>query len=170
MEEPLSFAEILSGARSVRITHCGRELLTFVDSEDVQRALEFRWYLTTSGTGYATTSARLKNGIKSTLYLHRLILGSLRGETVDHKNGNGLDNRRFNLRRCTQQQNVWGKRKMKNNKSGYTGVWREPCGTYSATIFRDGKKKWLGTYADKEDAHAAYQKAAKELFGEFARG
>jgi len=91
-----------------------------------------------------------------------------RREIVDHISGDPLDNRRANLRICTQQQNSWNRAAHKNNKTGYRGVClvRE---TYKSQIHVSGKQISIGYYKTPEAAAIAYNTVAKKLFGEFAR-
>jgi hypothetical protein len=92
------------------------------------------------------------------------------GKSVDHINGNPLDNRRENLRICTQQENSWNQRKRRTNTCGFKGVyWDKGAKKYQAQICKDGKRKYLGLFDCPEKAHEAYCKAAQELHGEFSR-
>lgn len=86
-------------------------------------------------------------------------------KTIDHINGNGLDNRLCNLREVTQQQNVQNIRKPpKHNTSGFMGVSYYKAGNkYSAHINLNGKKKHLGYFSEPQIAHQAYLTAKREL-------
>lgn len=88
--------------------------------------------------------------------------------TVDHRNCNPLDNRLDNLRVATRSQQQANSRVLKKTLAGMKGV-KLHCGKYQARIKIDGKSRHLGTFATAEQAKAAYDKAAAELFGEFAR-
>lgn len=91
-------------------------------------------------------------------------------EQVDHINGDGLDNRKSNLRICNGSQNRCNKGKPKNNTSGYKGVtWHTPNKKWVAQIAVNGKHSYIGSFKTKEEAAKAYNKKAKELHGEFAR-
>ena len=106
-------------------------------------------------------------------FLHRLILErklgrSLNGgEVVDHANGDGLDNRRSNLRVATQSQNMQNANK-KGGKHGYKGINDCRGNRYTASIRVDGKPTGLGAYPTPLDAHKAYCIAALKYHGEFA--
>ena len=90
--------------------------------------------------------------------------------TIDHRDGNITNNRWNNLRRATASQNNANRRRPRHNTSGYKGVsFRRDSGKWSATIGRDGKIIHLGIFATPQEAHEVYVKAARKLFGEFAR-
>jgi hypothetical protein len=104
--------------------------------------------------------------------LHRIILGLLGSpEThVDHINGDKLDNRRCNLRACTREQNMRNMRRHSDNTSGYKGVhWNKQRGKWAAALHKMGKRRLYKLFTLKEDAAKAYDEAAKQHFGEFAR-
>lgn len=103
--------------------------------------------------------------------MHRQILGLERGDPqiIDHANGDGLDNRRENLRFCTYTQNAQNSRIRKDNKSGYKGVYLHLPGRWRSRIKVDGRYICLGVYKNPEEAAEAYRRAAQKYFGEFAR-
>ena len=90
------------------------------------------------------------------------------GLQIDHIDGNGLNNRFDNLRVVTNRQNTSNSRVYKNNQLGIRGV-DKFAGKYRATIQKDGKGLHLGYFDTPEEASAAYQKAARELFGDYRR-
>lgn len=142
-----------------------------VDEEDFERVSRFRWHL--ASKGYAKTSIR-ENGKVCTVRMHRLIVGAKPGEQYDHQNLDKLDNRRQNLRLATGQQNGANRGTLTNNSSGYKGVVfydRPEHGEYGwrAQIYVRGKKLYLGLHKTSEAAAKAYDEAALEHFGEFAR-
>ena len=99
--------------------------------------------------------------------MHRLILQlPPRTPQIDHRNCDGLDNRRKNLRLATPAQNNYNLKTPRHNTSGLKGAsWQKRDRKWRALI----QSKWLGCFQTKEEAAAAYDKAACELFGEFAR-
>ena len=97
------------------------------------------------------------------VYLHRFLAGAP-GLDVDHKNGDGLDNRRENLRVATHQQNMMNMRRAFGSK----GVCPTRGGKYRAYIVKNAKQKSLGVFSTKAEAQTAYNAAAETLFGEFA--
>jgi len=142
-----------------------------VDKEDVDRVMSLKWHSRRVGyTRYVTHTSGYKDTYKKTP-LHRFILGITDPSlVVDHINGNGLDNRKANLRICTQAQNTINKRMQKNNTSGFKGVtWHYKNRKWMAQITYQGKHKYIGTYSSKDEAYEAYRNEAVRLHGEFAR-
>lgn len=137
-----------------------RGKVALVDEEDYEMLVAVRWCVS---DGYAY-SAKLGR-------MHRFIISAQKGVMVDHINGNKLDNRRSNLRLCTNSQNqanrkhVCGKSKFKGvvwqSRSNGTGFWK-------ATIIVNGKAIYLGRFETDLEAAKAYNRAASEHFGEFA--
>lgn len=132
---------------------------TCVDLEDWEKVKGFKWCAVKSsrGTFYADTHVSL----------HALVLnkvGQGRGVIGDHKEGNTLDNRKFMLRLTTNSRNCAAGKRRKNNTSGYRGVW-------------SSREKWaskcgganLGRFDNPVEAAMAYDRAALEKYGEFAR-
>jgi hypothetical protein len=109
-------------------------------------------------------------GRHSNVRLHRFILGVTDPKIeVDHKDGNGLQCNRRNLRTATHGQNVHNQRLSKANTSGYKGVsWDTQSRKWTAYIYLGGKQIWLGFFTDKVKAARAYDKAAHKYFGRFA--
>jgi len=102
--------------------------------------------------------------------MHRLLLGPPPGMETDHRNGDGLDNRRSNLRACTRRQNQMNKRKQTGCMGRFKGVcWSRPKRKWWAYIKISGKQCSLGYFDDDREAALAYNAAALEHFGEFAR-
>jgi hypothetical protein len=139
-----------------------------IDSSDLDVAQLYSWHATKPSPAnrsfYAST-----NFAGSKKWMHRVLFKAEHGVQVDHRNGNGLDNRRSNLRAASQSQNKKNLPAYANNKSGYKGVIRLTTGRYRASIGVDGKRVYLGTYDDAETAAIAYNVAATNLHGEFAR-
>jgi hypothetical protein len=102
--------------------------------------------------------------------MHRQILKTPAHLFTDHINGNGIDNRRANLRVATPAQNAqWAPRRKRESQSGYIGVhWAYGGLGWVATITADGKEYWLGTYESVIDAAIARDLAALRLHGQFA--
>ncbi len=112
----------------------------------------------------------LKN--KKGVYLHRLIMNfPNRDIEIDHINGNGLDNRKCNLRLCNRAQNSYNsKKRYGNSSSKYKGVTLNSVSNkYISRIIYNKKYIYIGLFKNETDAAIAYNKRAKELFGEYAR-
>lgn len=136
--------------------------------------LDYVWttHDTKSGNIYAVRSFYSK-GRTIHEYMHRLLLSRMlgrslkRSEEVDHINGNGIDNRRKNLRLATSQQNRRNSRLPSHNTTGYKGVAQR--GDYwEACITVSKKQIHIGSFNHIEDAAVAYNHAALKIFGEFA--
>jgi hypothetical protein len=149
------------------LTH---DRVALVDSADLPFLTRWRWeYLPNGRSGYAIRRF-YSAGKTVTIYLHRQLLTARTGEIVDHVNGDGLDNRRENLRLATVAQNA-ANRAARPRDIPYRGVYRSRAGgkPYKAMISIGGKCKHLGWFARMEDAARAYDAAAFAAFGRFAR-
>lgn len=102
--------------------------------------------------------------------LHRVVLVAPEGIDVDHRDGDGLNNRRSNLRFADDSQNQANRHKLTKNSSGYRGVtFHRRCGQWQSAIKVNGRSRYLGLYSAPDAAARAYDRAANELYGEFAR-
>ena len=142
-------------------------LFALVDDEDFWTLAEFHWYCMKNGTnGYY--AIRREN--TETIYMHRLIMGAASDQEVDHKDGDGLNNRRSNLRLCSHGENMMNRALYGNNKSGATGVWWVPhAQKWRARVILNRKSHYLGYFDSFEAAVAARDKEAARLFGDFNR-
>jgi len=133
--------------------------------------IEGRFWFTHDDGGrfYARTHVYVE-GKRFSVGMHRIVLGLSNSKSaIDHIDHDGLNNRRANLRVCTQRENTFNRRLNKNSSSGIKGVYlHKASGKWRAQIQVDRKKKYLGVFGAKEDAASAYKAAAVKFFGEFA--
>ena len=133
----------------------------FIDRKDL-KALDLS-ALRITADGYAIIGDKL---------LHRLIMNPPENMQIDHKNKNKLDNRRCNLRICTNSENLMNRGKQRDNTTGFKGVSTDKrCKRkkYRARITADKKTYFLGNFEKPDEAGKAYKKAVKQYHGEFAR-
>jgi hypothetical protein len=143
---------------------------SIIDAADVPLVDYYNWFaVQVGGTVYAVRSDYSGTKMRS-VYVHRTILGEPECLDVDHKDGDGLNNRRDNLRPATKSQNMRNRRMGCNNTSGFKGVYlHKESGKWVAQIKSGSKPKYLGIFTSPEEAHAAYCTASRELHGEFGR-
>lgn len=135
-----------------------------IDAADHPLVSAHKWGLRVV-KGYKYVQSRIDGKL---ICLHQFLLGTRDG--TDHRNGNGLDNRRCNLRACSQAQNTLNRGFNKNNTSGYKGVtFFIQTGKWCARIGYEGKKRHIGYFDTPEEAALAYNAKAKLLHGEFAK-
>lgn len=146
--------------------------VALVDDEDFERLKKFKWYaIKNKKTFYAKRGVNMgKNKIKH-FSMHKEIMGDfpLGMTNIDHKDKDGLNNQKNNLRFCTFSQNMRNRNKQSNNTSGYTGVtYFKKLKKWRAETHLNKKHISLGLYDNKIDAAKAYNEFAKEHHGEFA--
>lgn len=150
------------------------------DLEDVDRLKTERWRVLRMGPHEESHKyAGIQKGGKEnrkTILMHRFLMDAPKDLVVDHINGDGLDNRKSNLRLVSQTQNLRNKKMCKNNKCGFKGVYlhqsRHGDVIYSrwvAEIQYKNKKYHLGRFDTPEEAHGAYVEASKRLHKEMGR-
>lgn len=144
-------------------------LEALVSPQDFNLVREFKWVAAKGGrTIYASRQVRSSDGKWFTVLMHRLIMASPQGLLVDHINGNGLDNRRENLRLCSHAENIRNQQPQVGTSSRFKGVWMQR-GKWAAMIEHNGDKITLGRFDCEERAARQYDRAARVFFGQFAR-
>lgn len=153
------------GARWIALT---RGYFALVDESDFERSSKFLWSFHPAGRNEDHFYAVAWINKKRTL-LHQFIMGSR--DRIDHKDRDGLNCRRQNLRFATRAENQQNAAIRSDSRTGFKGVtFAKDRGYYRAHIMiLERKRLWLGNFADPKEAARAYNRAAIEHFGEFAR-
>ena len=140
---------------------CGKAVS--VDDEDFADLSKFTWSL----SAFRYAARKTGDGVE---YMHRRIMGFVPGDgrRADHRDGDGLNNVRANLRECTQLQNMQNNKLRRDSESGVKGVHASTHGTFYAYIRYRGKRRHLGSFPTIELAAEFRQLAADMLHGEFA--
>lgn len=137
-----------------------------IDAADVPLVAERNWYLDRN-----QHQMYAKSDSPSRIRMHCLLLGSPPGTMVDHRDGDGLNNRRSsNLRAATRGQNACNAKLRADSTSGFKGVtMHRTSGKWQAYINRGGQRHSLGYFETPDGAAAAYAKASPQMHGDFAR-
>lgn len=172
MTRSLPQLRIIAGCCTLQLT---KGLNALIDQADFGELSRSKWFVTQTRRGgrfYAATDA-LAGGRPGRVTLHRHLIGEPPGILADHHNNDSLDCRRANIRQATPSQNSSNSPKRRRGgraTSKLKGVARHaPSGRWQAGICRDRRRYYLGLYLTEVEAAAAYDHAARLLFGAFAR-
>ncbi len=140
-----------------------------IDADDVDLVGKYNWCAILDGRSvYAFR--RGPSPERLTIRMHRFLMGDPDGLDIDHQDGDGLNNRRGNLRYATKSQNSQNQRLSKSSTSGLKGVcWHKARCKWRAAIRVNSKRTYLGHHDTIEAAYAAYVEASARLHGEFGR-
>lgn len=137
-----------------------------VDDEDYPLLNRFNWWAFKSRYTYY---AQARIGGKMVL-VHRLIMPARKNQIIDHKDNNGLNNQKNNLRVCSFSQNNQNSKNREHNTSGFRGVhYNRRDKMYYCRIGNKGKRLFVGCFKDSTEAAKAYDVKAKELHGQFCK-
>lgn len=159
-----------------RLIPLTKGMYAVVDVSDYEWLMRWVWsanYDRRRDTYYAVRMMSLEEGGDGTrkVRMHNAILPPPEGLTVDHASGDGINNRRENLRFATNEQQGQNTKLRKDNATGYKGV--KPSGSpfkkFRADIKVDGRRIHLGGFYTAYEAHLAYEEAAEKYFGKFRR-
>lgn len=159
-------------------------IYALVDDEDYEMLMKWNWCVYKNGNNLYAARGNSANSEFRTTHMHRVIMNSPKGLSVDHIDHNGLNNQKSNLRNCTQAQNQWNKAGIVDATSKYKGVCLATCKNphitkkgvrreyvyyrWRADIVCNKKHYWLGFFKTQEEAAKAYNEKAKELHSDFA--
>lgn len=147
-----------------------RGMFALVDDEDYDELIQHPWFVFPAKWTFYAVREKTEGGRRKKIFMHRAILKAPLGQDVDHRDGDGLNNQRMNLRFATNSQNQANRIRLKQNISGRRGVsWNRQRKRWQALICKDRKCMFLGDFAEIDEAARAYDAAARKLFGEFAR-
>ena len=147
------------------------EKFALIDDEDFESVNLYNWRCQISKIRpviYVRTNVKVNEKLVA-VKLHNFLMNPPEGFVVDHKDGDGLNNQRENLRICTDSRNKINVGLRKDNTSGYKGVdFVKRLNKYRSQIRINRKTKYIGIYQTAEEAARSYDETATKLFGEFA--
>ena len=136
-----------------------------VDSSDYSACSQHKWFKFLVGRSYYAMTYIDREQV----LLHRFLLSPPPEKHVDHANGDGLDNRRENLRVCSRAENMQTQRKKVGTQSTFKGICKTGSGRWSASIEQSENRLYLGAFDTEVEAAKQYDRAARVFFGRFAR-
>lgn len=150
---------------SIELTR-GRSAI--VDDGDLETLQRFTWQAAFDGRYWYAVSSYLRDGRFGKYRMHRLIVGAGKDQFVDHINGDGLDNRRVNLRVCSRAENSRNRKPSWFRRAPKGVAWHAKTRKWQARINFDRRQIHLGYFHTPEEAAAVYDAASLRLFGKFA--
>lgn len=151
----------ITGSTYVYYTYDHKPFL--IDKEDREKLRQYEWKVDVVRPNYKRIVSRQTRNVR----LGRFLLGIIDGCVVDHRDGNGFNNQKQNLRIVTYSQNAMNSKISTKNKTGYKGVSMTKYGRYDAHACINGKQYYIGRYLTAEEAAHAYDKFARTIHGEY---
>lgn len=147
-----------------------KSFVAIIDEGDLSLVKPYKWRASQAGSRWYAVASVPGSGKRSrNISMHRLLMGSPAGKLVDHRDNDGLNNTRENMRVTDKRGNGANSRLQARNKSGAKGVyWDDQGGKWYAKITVNGKSRHLGRFTDRDEAAKAYANAAYDAHGEFA--
>lgn len=143
--------------------------IVLVDDADYSALIKYKWHATKCCESWYARMSFTVRGTRIRIYMHRLLLGLDDPNILcDHKNGDGLDNQRINLRSCSKGENQRNKKQKRKSTHKYKGITKFRS-NWVAQLSYKNKRVHIGTFKSDIDAAKAYNAKALELFGEFAK-
>lgn len=166
-KRPEPMVVLVEGQECVKVP-LTKGMWAIVDKADAEMVSGFNWYAFRHTHGFY--AARKLNHGSITLFMHNVLLPPTNGLQTDHRNGDGCDNRRCNLRVATISQNhANSKKQVRKTSSAHKGVhWLKRERRWRAKIQVNYKEILLGYFRSEEDAALAYRQASERFYGEFA--
>lgn len=142
--------------------------VTIVDDDDFESVSKYKWYAQRRrNTFYAVR--HIKSGDKYiNLQLHRFLMNPKTGMCVDHRDCNGLNNQRMNLRVCTHAENTRNLRHKRKNAAKYRGIYMSSSGKYIAKVRFNYKQYNSRSFPTSDEAITAHREMIRSLHGEFS--
>jgi len=160
--------EIIGDTALVPLT---KGFTAIIDANDVGKVDSWNWTAVVKPhTVYAQRTVKAEDGKRASVKMHRVLLNAPDGCEVDHADGNGLNNKKSNIRIADAFGNRQNRAVPKSNTSGLKGAFfHKRDNKWMSKIVANGRSIFLGYFPDKESAHAAYQEGSKKYHGEFSR-
>lgn len=152
----------------MKVIDLGCGMKSIIDDADFNLVSKYKWCPRWSARAKQHYASAPVNGAR--VDMHRFLMDSPKGMCIDHINHDGLDNRRENLRICTNAENSRNRRGAnRNSKSGIRGVYfHKQAKTWFAEVRVNGKKVYLGSFKTPDEAAKVMPAALKKHFGSFA--
>ena len=144
--------------------------VALVDNKDFKFLNQWKWHAIKIDSIYYACRKNSIGESPQRIFMHRVLLKAKADQLIDHKDTDGLNNQKENLRFCTRSENARNRKSMKKSTSKYLGVsWDKEKSRWRGNITKNGKNIKLGTFKIEKEAAVIYNIAARKYYGEFAR-